>query len=92
MAKQIPPFPWFDDQAEAATNFYVSLFDDGEVLDMRRCGEAGPGDAGTVMTTRFRLAGQEFMALNGGPNPNFPRSGVVSFFITRDSPAEVDRL
>ena len=88
MAQKITPFLWFDNQAEEATNFYVSVFKDAEVLGVSRYGEAGPGPAGTVMTTSFRLAGQEFVALNGGPQFKFTEA--VSFVIDCQTQDEVD--
>jgi predicted 3-demethylubiquinone-9 3-methyltransferase (glyoxalase superfamily) len=90
MTQKITPFLWFDDQAEEATTFYVSIFKNSEVLSINRYGEAGPGGEGTVMTTTFRLDGQEFMALNGGPHFHFTEA--ISFFIDCDSQAEVDEL
>lgn len=83
--QKITPFLWFDDQAEEATRFYVSLFEDSEVLSINRMGEDGP-----VITTSFRLAGQEFMALNGGPHYQF--SEAFSMFVNCDSQEEVDRF
>ncbi|MGW4893662.1 VOC family protein [Kitasatospora sp. NPDC004240] len=65
--QKITPFLWFDDQAEEAARFYVSLFPDSRIVDTAHYGEAGPGEAGTVMTVTFELAGQRFTALNGGP-------------------------
>jgi len=61
--QKIVPFLWFDDQAEEAMNFYVSIFKNSKVLSVTRYGDAGPGPKGTVMTARFRLEGQEFVAL-----------------------------
>jgi predicted 3-demethylubiquinone-9 3-methyltransferase (glyoxalase superfamily) len=90
MAQKITPFLWFDSQAEEAANFYVSIFENSEILSANRYGEAGPGTAGTVMTVSFRLDGQEFTALNGGPEFSFTEA--VSFVIDCDSQAEVDRL
>ncbi|MCC7022497.1 MAG: VOC family protein [Thermomicrobiales bacterium] len=89
MAQKISPFLWFDDQAEEAANFYVSIFDNSEILDVVRYGEAGPGPAGTAMTVSFRLDGTEFTALNGGPQFQFTEA--VSFAIDCDSQEEVDR-
>jgi predicted 3-demethylubiquinone-9 3-methyltransferase (glyoxalase superfamily) len=86
----ITPFLWFDHQAEEAVNFYVSLFEHAEILNVERYGEGGPGDPGTVMTMSFRLAGQDFMALNGGPEYQF--SEATSFFVNCETQAEVDRL
>jgi predicted 3-demethylubiquinone-9 3-methyltransferase (glyoxalase superfamily) len=90
MNQKITPFLWFDDNAEEAMNFYVSIFKDSEVLSVQRYGDAGPGSEGTVMTGTFRLAGQEFMALNGGPHFKFTEA--ISLFIDCDSQAEVDEL
>jgi predicted 3-demethylubiquinone-9 3-methyltransferase (glyoxalase superfamily) len=90
MAQKITPFLWFDDQAEEATKYYVSIFKNSEILSINRYGEAGPGSEGTVMTTTFRLDGQEFMALNGGPHFRFTEA--ISFFIDCDSQEEVDEL
>jgi predicted 3-demethylubiquinone-9 3-methyltransferase (glyoxalase superfamily) len=90
MTPKIRPFLWFDDQAEEATKYYVSIFRNSEMLSINRYGEAGPGGEGTVMTTTFRLDGQEFMALNGGPHFHFTEA--ISFFIDCDSQEEVDEL
>lgn len=90
MAQKITPFLWFDDNAEEATQFYVSIFKNSEVLSINRYGDAGSGAEGTVMTTSFRLDGQEFMALNGGPHFTF--TGAISFFIDCRSQEEVDEL
>jgi predicted 3-demethylubiquinone-9 3-methyltransferase (glyoxalase superfamily) len=58
---------WFDNNAEEAVSFYVSIFKNSTVLGVSRYGEAGPGPKGTVMTASFQIDGQEFVALNGGP-------------------------
>ncbi|MEA4906265.1 MAG: VOC family protein [Anaerolineaceae bacterium] len=86
----ITPFLWFDHQAEEAVNFYVSLFEHAEILNVERYGEGGPREPGTVMTMSFRLAGQDFIALNGGPEYQF--SEATSFFVNCETQAEVDRL
>jgi predicted 3-demethylubiquinone-9 3-methyltransferase (glyoxalase superfamily) len=64
---KITPFLWFDDQAEEAANFYISVFPNSRITDTARYGEGGPGPAGSVMTIRFELDGNDFVALNGGP-------------------------
>ena len=87
---KITPFLWFDNQAEEATNFYVSLFKHSEVHEINRYGEGAPLAEGTVMTTSFRLAGQEFTALNGGPLYNF--TPAVSFFVGCETEDEVDAV
>ncbi|CCF82553.1 VOC family protein [Nitrolancea hollandica] len=90
MTRKITPFLWFDDNAEEAMNFYVSVFKNSEVLNISRYGDGAPGAAGTVMTATFRLDGQEFMALNGGPHFKFTEA--ISFFIDCESQEEVDEL
>jgi predicted 3-demethylubiquinone-9 3-methyltransferase (glyoxalase superfamily) len=85
---KISPCLWFDGQAEEAANYYVSLFDDAEVLEIARYGEVGPGRAGDVMIVVFRLEGQEYTALNGGPQ--FPFTEAVSFQVTCADQDEVD--
>jgi predicted 3-demethylubiquinone-9 3-methyltransferase (glyoxalase superfamily) len=62
---------WFDTQAEEAMNHYISIFPDSKVLSVTRYGDAGPRPKGMVMVVNFQLAGQEFMALNGGPEFKF---------------------
>jgi len=88
--KKITPFLWFDNQAEEAVNFYTSIFDNSEILSVNRYGEAGPGEAGSVMTIAFRLADQEFVALNGGPIYHF--TPAISLSVDCKNQAEVDRL
>jgi predicted 3-demethylubiquinone-9 3-methyltransferase (glyoxalase superfamily) len=86
--QKITPFLWFDNQAEEAMNFYVSIFDHSRIVNVRRYGEAGPGPAGTVMTGTFILEGQEFMALNGGPHFKFTEA--ISLFVKCDTQEEID--
>ncbi|MDQ3308192.1 MAG: VOC family protein [Actinomycetota bacterium] len=88
--KKIIPCLWFDTDAEEAANFYTSVFEDSKILGISRYGEAGPGPAGTVLTVSFELRGQEFMALNGGPEFTF--SEAVSFQVSCESQEEVDRF
>jgi predicted 3-demethylubiquinone-9 3-methyltransferase (glyoxalase superfamily) len=87
---KITPFLWFDNQAEEAIQFYTSIFKDSKILSVSRYGEAGPGQPGTVMTATFQLAGQEFTALNGGPEFKFTEA--ISFFVSVETQAEVDEL
>jgi predicted 3-demethylubiquinone-9 3-methyltransferase (glyoxalase superfamily) len=90
-AKQkITPFLWFDDSALEAAEFYVSLFDNSRVLSVSRYGDAGPKPKGSVMSVTFQLAGQEFMALNGGPEFKFTEA--ISLFVDCDTQEEVDDL
>ncbi len=83
------PFLWFDDDAEEAMNFYVSIFPNSKVLSTTRYPAGGPAPAGTVMTAQFSLGGQEFVALNGGPGHAF--TDAVSFVVNCETQAEVDR-
>lgn len=88
--QKITPFLWFDDKAEEAMKFYVSIFKNSKIGDVRRYGKEGPGPEGTVMTATFELDGQEFMALNGGPQFTF--SEAISFFVNGETQHEVDEL
>ena len=87
----ITPFFWFDNQAEEAAQFYVALFPDSRIVDVSRYQENTPGDAGAVMTVEFELGGQDFIALNGGKIDGFESSGNVSFMISCQTQADVDR-
>ena len=87
---KITPFLWFDDKAEEAMNFYVSIFKNSKVGSVTRYGDAGPGPKGTVMSARFQLDGQDFFALNGGPLFKFTEA--ISFFVNCETQEEVDDL
>lgn len=84
--QKIITFLWFDDNAEEAASFYVSLFKNSKIINTVRYGEAGPGPSGTVMTVAFELAGQQFMALNGGPH--FHVSEAISLLINCETQQE----
>ena len=86
---RITPCLWFDTQGEEAASFYTSIFPNSRVVDVARYGEAGPREAGTVMAVRFELDGQEFVALNGGPEFTFDEA--VSFQIDCADQQEADR-
>jgi predicted 3-demethylubiquinone-9 3-methyltransferase (glyoxalase superfamily) len=88
--QKIAPFLWFDDKAEEAMNFYVSIFKNSKIVSVTRYGVGGPGPQGTVMTARFQLDGQEFMALNGGPHFKFTEA--ISLFVNCETQQEVDEL
>src|SRR5215467_4166 len=88
--QKITPFLWFDNQAEEAANFYVSLFKNSKVGSIRRYGDAGPGPKGSVMSVIFQLEGQEFFALNGGPHFKF--TPAISLFVNCENQEEVDEL
>ncbi len=88
--QKITPFLWFDRKAEEAMNFYVSVFKNSKVVRVSRYGDAGPGPKGTVMSATFQLDGQEFFALNGGPQFTF--TPAISFFVNCETQQEVDEL
>ena len=88
--QKITPFLWFDNNAEEAMNFYVSLFKNSRIGRVTRYGEAGPGPKGTVMSATFQLDGQEFFALNGGPMFKFTEA--ISLFVNCETQQEVDEL
>ena len=88
--QKITPFLWFDDNAEEAINFYVSVFKNSKIVNISRYGEGGPGPKDTVMSATFELNGQEIMALNGGPG--FPFSEAISLFVSCENQQEVDEL
>ena len=88
--QKITPFLWFDDKAEEAMNFYISIFKNSKIVSVGRNGEEGPGPKGTVMTATFQLDGQEFMALNAGPQFTFTEA--ISFFVNCETQQEVDEL
>jgi predicted 3-demethylubiquinone-9 3-methyltransferase (glyoxalase superfamily) len=88
--QKITPFLWFDNKAEEAMNFYVSVFKNSKVGRVTRYGEAGPGPKGTVMSATFQLDGQDFLALNGGPHFTF--TPAISFFVNCETQQEVDEL
>ena len=86
----ITPFLTFNDQAEEAVKFYVSIFKNSKILSMNRYGEGAPMPAGSVMSATFVLDGREYMALNGGPHFNF--TDGFSLFVSCETQAEVDDL
>jgi predicted 3-demethylubiquinone-9 3-methyltransferase (glyoxalase superfamily) len=88
--QKITPFLWFDNQAEEAVNFYVSLFKNSKINNVKRYGDAGPGPKGSVMIVTFQLEGQEFLALNGGPHFKF--TPALSLYVDCETQGEVDQL
>ena len=88
--QKITPFLWFDNNAEEAINFYVSIFKNSKILKVARYGDAGPGPKGSIMVATFQLEGQEFQALNGGPQYKF--TPAISLFVSCESQQEVDEL
>jgi len=88
--KKIHPVLWFDNQAEEAMNFYLSVFKNAKAGKVTRYGEAGPMPKGTVLTATFEIDGQQFTALNGGPHFKFTEA--VSFMVRCETQQEVDEL
>ncbi len=88
MKGRITPFLWFDDNAEDAARFYVSIFKNSKINTVVRYNDAGPGPKGSVMTVDFELDGQRFTALNGGPHFTF--SPAISFVVDCQTQSEVD--
>src|ERR1700674_1426634 len=88
--QKITPFLWFDDKAEEAMNFYVSIFKNSKVVSVTRNGDDGPGPKGSFMMATFQLDGQRFMVLNGGPHFTF--SPAISLFVNCETQQEVDEL
>ena len=86
--QKITPFLWFDDNAQEAVNFYTSIFKGSKIKNVSRYGDAGPGPKGTVMVMTFELEGQEFMALNGGPQFQFTEA--ISLVVNCKNQEEVD--
>lgn len=88
--QRITPFLWFDSQAEEAAKFYTSIFKNSKVGSVTRYAEGGPGPKGGVMTVAFELDGQQFVALNGGPQFKFTEA--ISFVVNCETQAEVDEF
>ena len=85
---KITPCLWFDTEGEEAATFYTGIFENSRITHVTRYGSAGPRPEGTVMTVNFELDGQEFIALNGGPEFSF--SEAISFQVNCESQEEVD--
>ncbi len=88
--QKITPFLWFDGKAEEAANFYVSIFKNSKVCTVNRYGDRGPGPKGSVMIATFQIDGQNFIALNGGPQFKF--SPAISFVVNCETQEEVDHF
>ncbi|HZI98082.1 MAG TPA: VOC family protein [Actinomycetales bacterium] len=88
--QKIVPNLWFDTEAEEAAAHYTSLFKDSKILNVAHYGEAGPRPAGMVMTVSFELAGQEFVAINGGPEFSFTEA--VSLQVNCETQDEIDQF
>jgi predicted 3-demethylubiquinone-9 3-methyltransferase (glyoxalase superfamily) len=92
--QKITPMLWFDNQAEEAARFYTSIFDDSKIKTITRYGDAGAEASGrpkgSAMTVSFEIEGQEFVALNGGPEFKF--SEAISFIVNCKTQKEVDEM
>jgi predicted 3-demethylubiquinone-9 3-methyltransferase (glyoxalase superfamily) len=88
--QKITTFLWFDGNAEEAANHYTSIFKNSKILNVARYGDGGPGPKGAVMTVNFQLEGQEFIALNGGPQFKFTEA--ISLLVNCETQKEVDEL
>ena len=86
--QKIVPFLWFNDNAEDATNYYTTIFKNSKISNIKNYGKAGPGPEGGVMSVTFQLEGQDFIALNGGPQFTF--TPAISFFVNCETQAELD--
>src|SRR5436189_1528243 len=84
--QKITTFLWFDNNAEEAANFYVSVFKNSRILNTVRNGEGGPGPKGSVLTIDFELDGQRFAGLNGGPRFKFTEA--ISLVVNRETQEE----
>jgi len=88
ITQKITPFLWFDNNAEEAMNFYISVFNNSKISTVTRYGDAGPGPKGSVLTAVFEIEGQKFVALNGGPRFKFTEA--ISFVISCETQEEID--
>jgi predicted 3-demethylubiquinone-9 3-methyltransferase (glyoxalase superfamily) len=88
--QKITTFLWFDNQAAEAAKHYTSIFKNSKILSTSYYGDAGPGPKGQVMVVTFQLEGQEFMALNGGPEFKF--SEAISLYVNCETQEEIDEL
>ncbi|HET8651783.1 MAG TPA: VOC family protein [Gaiellaceae bacterium] len=88
--QKITTFLTFEDRAEEAVDFYTSIFPDSRIVSTSRYGDAGPAPKGTFMSAEFELAGQPFIALNGGPSFSFSQG--ISLFVRCETQEEVDEL
>jgi predicted 3-demethylubiquinone-9 3-methyltransferase (glyoxalase superfamily) len=86
--QKITPFLWFENQAEEAAKFYTTIFKNSKITKTMRCGDAGPGPKGSVLTIGFELDGQPVTAINGGPH--YQLNPAFSFVVHCQSQEEVD--
>ncbi len=88
--QKITPFLWFDNNAEEAMQFYISIFKNSKIESIKRVGKEGAEGKGTIVSGIFEIEGQRFMALNGGPHFSF--TPAISFFVNCDTQQEVDEF
>jgi len=88
--QKITTFLWFNDKAEEAANFYVAAFKNSKIINVTRNGDAGPGPKGLALVVNFQIEGQEFIALNGGPQYAF--TPAISLLVDCEDQKEVDNL
>jgi predicted 3-demethylubiquinone-9 3-methyltransferase (glyoxalase superfamily) len=88
--QKITTFLWFDNQAEEAANFYVSIFKNSTILGISHYGDEAPRPKGSVLVVNFQLDGQNFMALNGGPSFKFTEA--ISLVVNCETQQEVDEM
>lgn len=91
-ATVIHPFLMFQGRAEEAMNFYVSLFEDGRVLEIERYGADGPGKEGSVKLATFSIAGLKVMCIDSPVEHGFSFTPAISLFVTCSSEEQIDRL
>jgi predicted 3-demethylubiquinone-9 3-methyltransferase (glyoxalase superfamily) len=90
IGQKITPFLWFDNNAEEAVGFYTSIFKNSRIVTRSRCGDAGPGLKGSILAIAFKLEGQDFVALNGGPHFKFTEA--ISLYINCETQEEIERF
>jgi predicted 3-demethylubiquinone-9 3-methyltransferase (glyoxalase superfamily) len=88
--RKIRPCLWFDGNAEEAVNFYMSLFENAQILEEMRCGDFGPGPKGSILTLTCKIGDLEFITLNGGPH--YTLTPAMSLFVTCETQQEVDHF
>ncbi|PGK36826.1 hypothetical protein CN907_17365 [Bacillus anthracis] len=89
--QKITTFLMFEGKAEEAMNFYTSLFDQSEIVNISRYDENGPGKEGTVIQATFTLHGQEFMCIDSYVNHNFTFTPAMSLYVTCDTEEEIEK-
>jgi predicted 3-demethylubiquinone-9 3-methyltransferase (glyoxalase superfamily) len=90
--QKITTFLMFSGQAEEAMNFYVSLFDQSEIVSIKRYGPNEPGAEGSVQQATFTLGGQTFMCIDSNVKHDFTFTPAISLFVTCDTEEEIDRV